>query len=229
MTDVTPNFSASQIASEALRQELLILSLIKDVRTTIPVKITAVHPGQGTPPQIGTVDVQPLVQTVDGNGKLWSLGVTYGAQALRIQAGATAIIVDPAVGDVGLAVACDRDISSVIAAMGIAGPGSARTHDISDLVYLFTLVSATAPARYIWGKPNGDITALTDGTLTLQGAQINLIGPVTQTNGDVTMGSKLTIPNVAATTDVTVPNGSVNSHVHAGVTTGTGDTGPMTG
>lgn len=171
VTDVTPNFSASQIASEALRHELLILSLIKDVRTAIPVKVVAVHPGAGTPPAIGTVDVQPLVQTIDGSGKLWSLDVTYGAQFCRIQAGGNAVIADPGVGDIGIAVACDRDISSVIASQGLAGPGSARTHDISDLVYLFS-ISPAALLQYIWFA-----------------AGINIQSPAVTTSGNLSVGT----------------------------------------
>jgi len=174
---VRPNFGAGELAVEALRTQALIASLIKDVRTAIPVKVVAVHPGAGAPPAIGTVDVQPLVQTVDGAGKLWALGVTYGAQFCRIQAGGTAIVVDPAESDIGLAVACDRDISSVIASAGLAGPGSARTHDVSDLVYLFSIVSAKPITQYILANAGG-ITLLSPNTITIQGAQINMIGPV---------------------------------------------------
>jgi hypothetical protein len=222
----TSNFTAAQIAAESLRDELLIRTLIKDVRTAIPVKVIAVHPGAGTPPAIGTVDVQPLVQTVDGSGKLWKLGVTYGASFCRAQAGNTAFIVDPAVGDRGLAVACDRDISSVLASGGLAGPGSARTHDISDLVYVLSIKSAVPITQYILANASG-ITLLSPNTITIQGEQINLVGPVNQTNGDVTLETKVTVPNVDATTDVTVPNGSVNNHVHADPQGGV--VGPMTG
>ena len=222
----TPNFTAAQIASEALRQELLILSILKDARTAIPVKVLAVHPGEGNPPAIGTVDVQPLVQTVDGTGKLWSLAEVFGVPFCRIQSGANAIVVDPSVGDIGLAVTCDRDISSVIAAAGLAGPGSARTHDISDLVYVLSLLSAADITQYLLMNSSG-ITLLSPNTITIQGQQINLVGPVNQTSGDVTLASKVTVPNVDATTDVTVPNGSVNGHVHSDPQGGV--VGPMTG
>jgi hypothetical protein len=226
MSAVIPNFSPAQIVAEALRTELLIRALIKDVRTAIPVKVVAMHAGAGTPPAIGTVDVQPLVQTVDGSGKLWSMAKVYGASFCRIESGASAVVVDPAVGDVGLAVVCDRDISSVIASAGLTGPGSARTHDISDLVYVLSLRSSATITQYLLMNANG-ITMLSPNTITIQGEQINLVGPVNQTNGDVTMATKVTVPTVAATTDVTVPNGSVNSHVH--VDPQGGSVGPMIG
>lgn len=224
----SPLFTPSQIASDAKRMELLILSLIKDVRTAIPVMVTAVHPGTGTPPNIGTVDVQPLIQTVDGNGNPWDLGVTYGAVFCRTESGNTAFVLDPAVGDIGLAVACDRDITTAIASGGLAMPGSARHHDISDLIYVLSVKSTQPITQYILANSSG-IKMLSPNTITIQAAQINLVGPVAQTNGNVTMQTQLTVPTVDATTDVNVPNGSVNSHVHPGVTTGSGSTGNMTG
>lgn len=229
MSAVFPNYGPSEIAADALRIELLIRSLLMSVRTAMPVKVVAVHPGSGSPPLIGTVDVQPLVETVDGTGKLWSLAEVYGAPFLRLQSGGNAVVIDPAVGDVGLAVACDRDISSVIASGGaLSGPGSARLYDISDLIYVASILSIAAITQYIQFTSSG-ITAVSQSQITLQAPTISLEGAVNQTNGNVTMQTKLTVPNVDATTDVTVPNGSVNNHVHPGVETGTSSTGQMTG
>jgi adhesin HecA-like repeat protein len=231
MSEVFPGYSPAEISADALRQELLIRTLLLGVRTAMPVKVIAVHPGTGTPPSIGTVDVQPLVQTVDGTGKLWSLGEVYGAQFLRLQAGSNAVVIDPQVGDIGLAVVCDRDISSVIAANGaLSGPGSARTHHLSDMIYVASIISIAAITQYLMFSSSG-ISVVSQQAVTLQAPQINLDGAVSQTNGDVTMQTKLTVPNVDATTDVTVPNGSVNNHVHI-YSPGSGtptDTGAMTG
>ncbi len=158
MSAVQPNFDASQIAFESLQTLFLIQSLIKDIRTAIPVKVVAVHLGAGSPPAIGTVDVQPLVQTVDGSGKKWLLGVTYGAAFSRVQSGGTAFVLDPSVNDIGIATVCDRDVSPVITLGNalattsngqIPGPGSGRTHDISDLVYQFSIISAAPITAYL--------------------------------------------------------------------------------
>jgi hypothetical protein len=229
---VEPNFLASQLIAEALRTELLIRTLIGEVRTLVPVRVLAVHPGGGSPPAIGTVDLQPLVQTVDGSGKLWSVvpqgKAVYGAPFSRIQSGGTAVVLDPVVDDIGLAAVCDRDISLVVASGGqLSAPGSARMHDLSDLVYLYSIISATAVTQYIWANADG-ISLLSPNTITIQGGQINLKGPVNQTGGEVTLETKVTVPNVDATTDVTVPNGSVNDHVHEVIEVGE-PTGPMTG
>ncbi len=200
MSDVQPNFSPDQILLESLRTELLIRSLIRDVRTTIPVKVVAVHPGVGTPPTIGTVDVQPLIKTVDGSGKQWLTGVTYTAPFSRIQSGGTAIVIDPSVNDIGLASVCDRDISSVVALGAtlavtsnsqIPGPGSGRTHDISDMVYLYSIISAKAITQYILANASG-ITMLSPNTVTIQGSQINIVGPVNANGATISNAGEVT-------------------------------------
>jgi hypothetical protein len=197
MSAVLPNFSPAQIAFDALRTELLIRTLIKDIRTAIPVQVMAVHPGEGSPPAIGTLDVQPLIQTVDGNGKLWNLGVTYGASFSRVQAGTTAIILDPMVGDIGLATVCDRDISSVIAAQGLAGPGSLRSHDISDMVYQFTIISA-AITQYL--QLTATLLKAVFPNINLNGVTIDNAGTLTAPilksgNGATGSGTSVTVAN----------------------------------
>jgi hypothetical protein len=199
MSDATPNYGPSFLVADALRQELLIRALLSDVRTAIPVKVVAVHPGTGSPPTIGTVDVQPLVQTVDGAGNLWDIDTVYGAPFTRWQSGGSAFIVDPSENDIGIALVCDRDISSLIALSAseevpdvqTAGPGSARTHDISDLVYIGSIKSASAITQYVLQNSSG-ITMLSPGTITIQGAQINLKGPINANGAEISEAGEVT-------------------------------------
>ncbi|MGH8328021.1 MAG: baseplate assembly protein, partial [Steroidobacteraceae bacterium] len=125
MSGIIAPYSAAQITAEGYQIELMIRAALLRARTAIPVKVAAVYPGTGSPPSIGTVDVQPLVETVDGSGRLWSLGTVYGAPFVRLQGGTSAVVLDPQVGDIGLAVVCDRDITSVLATGAEAAPGSA--------------------------------------------------------------------------------------------------------
>lgn len=222
-----PNFAAANLTAEALRVELLIRSILMGVRTAIPVKVLVVTPGAGSPPAIGTVDVQPLVQTVDGTGKLWPIKTVRQVPFCRAQSGASAFIIDPSVGDIGIAVACDRDVSAVLASGGqLSGPGSMRRHHISDLVYVLSIISPVAITQYLIANASG-ITMLSPNSVTIQAPQINLVGAVNQTSGNVTLATKVTVPNVVASADVTVPAGSVNNHFHSDPQGG--DTGTMTG
>ncbi len=227
MSGVLLGITPAQQSAPALNAEALVRALLEGVRTAVPVKVLAVYPGTGSPPDIGTVDLQPLIQWVDAAGTLHALGTTFNAPFLRLQAGSNAVVLDPVVGDIGLGVVCDRDITALLAANGQpSGPGSARTHSTSDLVYVASLQSASPVTQYLSLTANG-ITLLSPNTVTIQAAQINLIGPVSQTNGDVSVQTQITVPTLQATSDVTVPNGSVNNHVHSDPQGGT--TGPMTG
>ena len=117
------------------------------VRTSVPVKIIAVHGGGvGAPP---TVDVQPVVNMMDGAGNATQHGTIYGISCTRNQGGGNAIINDPQVGDIGHMVICDRDISSVKANAGDqSNPGSFRRHDLADGIYTAFMMKATTPTQY---------------------------------------------------------------------------------
>lgn len=121
--------------------------------TATLVKVVAVHPGSGL--LQGTVDVQLLVNQIDAQGNSQPHGVVYGLPYTRVQAGASAVIVDPAVGDIGVAVFASRDISAVKATKAQANPGSFRRFDYADGLYLFSALGTTAPTDYFKLLPDG--------------------------------------------------------------------------
>ena len=120
----------------------IIARMIAGVRTALPVRVMSVT-NSGAAAPIGRVDIQPLVGQLDGRGKHVDHGVIYNVPYLRIQGGQNAVIIDPAVGDIGVAVFCDRDISGVKGGKRSAPPASARKHDMSDAIYLHSILSAT--------------------------------------------------------------------------------------
>lgn len=201
---VIPNFNASEMTSDGQLTALLIRSILAGVRTAIPVQVLAVYPGPGTPPAIGTVDVQPLVQMVDGSRTAWPLKPNYGVPFCRIQTGTTGIVADPQVNDIGIAVACDRDISKVLATSGqLSMPGSARKHNLSDLVYLFSIISAASITQYL---------QMTASLLKAVFPSINLNGVTIDDSGNLS-ATTLSAANGAtgAGNTVTVVNGIVTS------------------
>lgn len=117
------------------------------------VQVKAVHPGSGSPPGCGTVDVLPLVQQVDGGNNAKSHGTVYGIPVFRLQGGNGAIVVDPAVGDIGYVAVCNRDISVVKKNKAEGPPGSGRTFDLADGLYVGGLLSG-APSQYVWFGEN---------------------------------------------------------------------------
>jgi hypothetical protein len=121
------------------------------------VKVVAVHAGSGSPPAPGTVDVQLLVNQVDGNFYGVPHGTVFGLPYFRFQAGPWAIVADPVKGDVGFVVVADRDSSNVAKNPGQqVNPASRRRYNIADGLYVGGCLNAV-PAATIWLKSDGTL------------------------------------------------------------------------
>ena len=125
----------------------LVRQLINQMETSKLVKVAAVH-SNGDVAGTGTVDVVPLVNQIDGANQATPHGTVYGLPWTRLQGGANAVICDPMVGDVGMVVVSDRDISNVKKTGAQSNPGSFRKFDLSDAVYVGCSLSAT-PTQYL--------------------------------------------------------------------------------
>lgn len=185
------------------------------------VQVMAVHPGTGSPPIAGTVDVQILVnQTSGGAPPTYAPhGTVYGLPYLRLQAGGWAVVADPAVGDIGFAVVSDRDISTVKATQAQANPGSLRRNSISDGIYCGGILNK-GPTSWLWLK--------SDGTLSVSDSKGNTL--VSSSTGWALGGNLKVTGSITATADVVAESGasqvSLAAHLHSGVQTGAGESGP---
>ena len=97
------------------------------LQTSLPVRVMAVR-NAGLAP-VGQVDIQVLVDMVDGQGNTVQHGTISNVPYFRLQGGTNAVIVDPSPGDIGMACFCSRDISAVKSVKDSAPPGSWRSHD----------------------------------------------------------------------------------------------------
>jgi len=220
---IQTNHVASDAASEVGKLQYLIRNALSGVRTAMPVQVIAVSNAGGISP-VGTVDIQPLVNAVDGNGNSWAHGVIHNVPYMRIQGGASGIIIDPVVNDIGIAVVCDRDIStvqnvgnSINSQTGnnfTSAPGSNRKNDMSDMVYLMTMIGL-APTQYVQfvNGSTPSITIHSPNTVTINAPNINSNGTWQHTG------------SITATGDVTGNGTSLHTHKHGGVSTGTSQTG----
>lgn len=147
------------------------------------------------------VSVQPMVNQVDGLGNQTPHGTVYNLPCFRLQGGGGAIVLDPVVGDIGVAVICDRDISNVKSSGAVSGPGSFRQNDWADGCYFGSFLGA-APTAYIQ-IVGGNIDMVAPGTISLNGTSISTTGILT--NNGKSVG---------------------NTHEHSGVQTGGGTSGP---
>jgi hypothetical protein len=93
----------SDVASDYATTRFIIESLLSKVSTCTLVRVVACTNEGGLSP-VGTVDVQPLVNQIAGDGSPWPHGQLYKLPYCRAQGGTNAVILDPQPGDFGLVV-----------------------------------------------------------------------------------------------------------------------------
>lgn len=212
-------------ANEFNAVEFVITQLLNKRNYTTLVQVMAVRSAGEVAP-VGFVDVQIMLNQIDAAGNSMPHGIVNNVPYFRLQGGANAVIIDPQVGDIGMATFADRDISSVKATRAISNPGSKRRADIADGLYTGGFLNA-APMQYVRFTDSGiEVVSPTNVTVrsptinmigadsvTLQSTSIILDGPVTGTAGAVFTG------------DVTGQGTSLHTHKHGGVQSGDAQTG----
>jgi hypothetical protein len=157
--------------------------------------------------------VLPLVNQVDGAGNPTEHVTVYGLPYVRIQGGTNAVIIDPKVGDIGVAVFASRDISTVKNAKKQSNPGSYRRFNMADGLYIGGVLNGS-PTNYVQFDNSGNINIVSIGKLTFSATNATLdANGNLHVQGDVVTGTGI----------------SLNNHVHTGVQGGTSTTGPATG
>lgn len=198
------------------------------LNTALPVRVDAVNPGKVGP--TGTVDITPLVGQLDGEGKALAPQTIYGVPYTRIQGGVAAVIVDPEPGDIGLAVFCQRDISSAMASKGSANPGSYRCFDQADAWFIGGGKNET-PEIYLELTQEGIATLRAPVKLILDTPLVEFTGVFTQGTGEgaggmsTFNGSLKTTGDQLSDGDQVAGTVSQQGHVHEGVQSGSDTTG----
>lgn len=183
------------------------------------------------------VTVRPLVEGFTGAGEIIPKTEIYGVPVWRLQRGASALIMPPVAGDIGILAICDRDISGVKATKEPSLPGSNRVHNYADALYLGGVLNSE-PSQYVRFRDDGiDIVsplAVTmtspvvevnaDTSLTLNSASIILNGPVSQGAGNYA-GDFTFKGNITALGEVTGKGIKLSTHTHNGVQSGTSNSG----
>lgn len=212
-------FKPSDAFGEYNKLAFVVKQAISKMQTATIVRIEAcTNSGDNSP--VGFVDVTPQVNQVDGSGNPTPHGRINNLPYLRMQGGANAVILDPQVGDLGIAVFASRDISKVKSTKAQANPGSLRTYNFSDGIYLGGLLNGV-PTQYIRFSSEG-IEIVSPTAIKLQAPNITLAGAVAQSGGDVTMSQKLTVA-----VDVLTGVEPISSHNHKHLV-GTTPTSPPT-
>lgn len=156
-------------------------------------QVVAVNAG-GTG-NVGTVDVLPLVNQLDGDGNAVPHQTVYGLPYTRSQGGSYAVVNDPAVGDKGLIFISHEDISSVKATLAQSNPGSRRRGAYEDGVFMGVVIGGASPTRVInlsdpagmyLSDEHGNVMRFTSAGVNINGALITPSGHfVTPTSVDL--------------------------------------------
>lgn len=217
MTDQATSFRTTGPQNTAYGATFFMMAqVLAKVRTATIVKVLAVTNSGGLEP-VGMVDIHPLVQQIDGLGKTVDLPPVYGVPYMRLQGGTDAVILDPKVGDLGIALFSDRDLSVVVSTKAKGAPGSARKHHLSDALYIGGLLNGV-PEQFVQFSADG-IAVVSPTKVTVQAPQIELDGDVHIT------GAQTNDSTIDAQGDVTGDGTSLHTHIHNGVQTGSGNTG----
>ncbi|WP_175784658.1 oxidoreductase [Burkholderia ambifaria] len=152
-------------------QSFLIWQILRTIAGARLVEVKAVT-NAGSVSPVGFVDVLPLVNQLDGSDNAMPHGVIHNLPYFRLQGGSNAVIIDPQVGDIGVAIIEDRDISSVKVNRGTANPGSKRIFDMADGLYLGGFLNG-APNQYVQFSSAG-ISVVSPTKVTLQAPLIEV-------------------------------------------------------
>lgn len=232
--------------SVELAVQFMIRRALAKVRTTTLAQVLKVTNTGGVVP-VGTLTIKILVQQNDSAGNLVEAGTVYNVPYSRLSGGTNAVIIDPQVGDIGVVGFGDRDLSSVLAAQGTAGPGSSRRHHWSDALWVATLPLGVTPTQYLQFNADG-VTIVTPQqlqaiaangagnppTLTMNSSGIVLSfggHSITINSSGISISGAVTGDNTATFDGEGTFNGghTVSAHKHPGVTSGSSETAPPTG
>ena len=196
--------------------------------TTTLVSVTAVTNDGGVSP-VGNVNLQPLVSQIDSQGHVTEHNEIGSAIYFRLQGGVDAVIMDPQVGDIGIALFANRDISTVKNTKAISAPASGRTQHPADAIYIGGVLNG-APSQYVQFNAAG-ISLVSPTKITLSAPVTEIDSPTIVLNGAVEQGAGSNAgaatfgSSVTAQGEVTGNGILLSEHEHPGGTIGSGTTG----
>lgn len=222
MTDYRYNSPFEANFDPERAQEFIIQKLISAIHTCQLVKVLKITPTAG---KVGFVDLLPLVQDVDTNGVVVEQTPIYNVPFFRYQAGPSAVILDPAVDDIGLVMCAERDITNVKVTQTSGPAATERQYSSADALYLGGVLNPD-PTQYIkflseaagieivtpgdlTMNVTGDMAMTVGGTLNMAITGAAILGAASWTiNGATTFNNTVTAP------EVVLPNASLNGHSH---------------
>ena len=130
-------------------------SLITNVNTAIPCKVVAIEKQEQRGVNIvGFVDIQLMIEQTNGQKKGNETAIICNVPYVRIEGGTNAVIIDPEINDLGVAIFASRDITNFKEARRQTPPATWRKFSISDAIYIGGIRNQK-PVQYIHFRNDG--------------------------------------------------------------------------
>jgi hypothetical protein len=126
----------------------------------------------------GQVVVTPLVPQIDGDGNTLAPQPIYDVPYSRVQGGVAALIIDPVPGDIGICLFAQRDITTVKQTKSAGQPGSLRTFDQADAMYVGWVLNKT-PTVFLELTQDGNAKLVAPGGYIVDAPTAHFTGKVT--------------------------------------------------
>lgn len=155
-----------------------------------------------------TVDVLPIVNGVDGNGKSVERSIVFNLPYLRHQGGVCKVDIMPAIGDIGLVCLTKEDSSSAIEQKSNTVPPTDKKYNKSNGIYIASIASTCEEAKHSLTIREEGITIDTAAKIVIscgEDATVNVGGNLTASiTGDMSA-------NVTGILNVSSANAEVNA------------------
>jgi len=232
------NSQLTQQFDPSAANDFIIRTIMGGMHTVMIVQVDAVRPTAGA---VGFLDATPMVLEQDTNNLVLGQTPIYNMPYMRIQGGKSAVICDPAEGDIGICLFAERDITNVCETQEPGAAPTKRAFNSADGMYLGGLLNDDPVqwVKFLAGDAGIDISA--NGPLTLEGDSISLTSTSTiamQSTGQTSIAASLLVINApvqfnqGATGNATsagsyvfespitapdfiAPNAKLNTHQHA--------------
>lgn len=235
MTEAFSQQRPADTATEYSTIQFIVQSILSRIATATPVRVVSCSNSGGLAAW-GTVTVQPVISQLSGNNVAVQHGNLFKLPYVRWQGGLNAVILDPEPGDLGVAVFCSRDISSLkqqdnidsTSAGTVLGvpPASGRQYSMADGIYIGACLNKV-PTQFVQMSSEG-MRLVSTVKITLQAPDIEIIS-----TGTINIQASDTI-------DIDSPGNTISGgatsidgkqflpHTHTGVQSGGSNTGGVT-
>lgn len=160
-----------------------------------------------------TVDVLPLLRLATAQGNYQDTSVIFNIPFIKIQGGKNLLDITPEVGDIGLVVYCQRDISNIILSKAQANPASNRSYSCSDGVYVASIMSLNQ-------QPENFIKVNSEGVNITTAANVAVNASKATINCDLQVNGQITASDIITGSDCLTASGiSLQNHTHPYVDT----------